>query len=244
MATNAIYLYDNTTGQYNHFIKQSEFNTAIDAKDSEIQNLKSKLMNQSEETKAKEELKNLNNFAGKLYAENEFVDVNIVCNEKTFACHKAVLGCQSAVFKIMIRNKSLNEKPTGVMEIHENDFNSETMEQVLFYIYHGNVQDIKRINTNLLRAADKFEVIGLLEVCAKYLDSNLCPKNALDVLVSAELTNQKALFDSAAIFVRFCTAGKMDKNGAFSEMLEKDPKVIAIVMSKMYDIIDIQDDIE
>ena len=136
----------------------------------------------------------------------------------------------------MIRNKTLTEKQAKVMEISENDFNSETMEQVLFYFYHGNVQDIKMINTDLLRAADKFEVIGLLEVCAKYLDSNLCSKNALDVLVSAELTNQKALFDSAARYARYCNEGKMDKNGAFSEMLEKDPKVIAIVMSKMYDI--------
>ena len=120
------------------------------------------------------------------------------------------------------------------MEINENDVNSETMEQVLFYLYHGNVQDIKRINTDLLRAADKFEVIGLLEVCAKYLESNLlCLANALDVLVSAELINQKSLFDSAAKFAR---KEEMDKNGAFNEMLQKDPKVIAIVMSKMFDV--------
>ena len=204
-------------------------------------------MSQSE-MKAKEELENLrenhDKFAGQLYGEKEFVDLKIICNEKTLDGHKAVLSCRSEVFKTIIRNKTLTEKQAKVMEISENDFNSETMEQVLFYFYHGNVQDIKMINTDLLRAADKFEVIGLLEVCAKYLDSNLCPKNYLDVLVSAELTNQKALFDSAARFVRFCGEGKIDKNGAFSEMLEKDPKVIAIVMSKMYDIIDIQDDIE
>ena len=233
MATQATYLYNINTGLYGHYIQQSEFNTAIDAKDSEIQILKSKL-NQFEMSGMKaKDLENLNNFAGKLYAENEFVDVNIVCIEKTFACHKAVLGCQSEVFKTMIRNKSLTEKQAGVMEINENDVNSETMEQVLFYIYHGNVQDIKRINTDLLRAADKYEVIGLLEVCAKYLESNLCVENALDVLVTAELTNQKALFDSAAKFAR---KGEMKKNGAFNEMLEKDPKVIAIVMSKMFDV--------
>ena len=102
-------------------------NSEIAAKDSEIQNLKSK-MSQSE-MKAKEELdnirENLGNFAGKLYAEKDFADVKIVCNEKTFACHKAVLSCQSKVFKTMIRNKSLTEKQAEVMEINENDFNSE-----------------------------------------------------------------------------------------------------------------------
>ena len=171
--------------------------------------------------------------AGKLYAENEFVDVKIICKEKTFACHKAVLSCHSKVFKTMIRNKSLTEKQTGVMVINENDFNSEAMEQVLFYLYHGNVQDIKMINTDVLRAADKYEVIGLLEVCAKYLESNLSSENALDVLVTAKLTNQKVLFDSAAKFV---LKGKMNKTGAYNEMLEKDPKLIATVMSEMFDV--------
>ena len=191
------------------------------------------------EIKAKEELENLrenhDKFAGQLYGEKEFVDLKIICNEKTLDGHKAVLSCRSEVFKTIIRNKSLTEKQTAVMEISENDFNSETMEQVLFYFYHGNVQDTKMINTDLLRVADKYEVIGLLDICTKYLESNLSLENALDVLVAAELTSQKALFDSAAKFVRE-NPGKMDKTGAYKEMLEKDPKFIAIVMAKMFDI--------
>ena len=54
------------------------------------------------EMKAKKELENLrenlDNFAGQLYEEKEFVDVKIVCNAKTFDCHKAVLSCRSKVF--------------------------------------------------------------------------------------------------------------------------------------------------
>ena len=109
------------------------------------------------------------------------------------------------------------------------------MEQVIFYFYHGSVQDIEMINTDLLRAADKYEAIGLMDICAKYLESNLSLDNALDILVSAELTNQKALFNSAAKFVRK-NQGKMKQTGAYNEMLEKDPNFIAIVMSKIFDI--------
>ena len=72
-------------------------NSEISAKDFEIQNLKSE-MSQSEmsqsEMKAKEKLEslreNLDAFIGKLYSEKYFVDMKIVCNEKTFACDKAV----------------------------------------------------------------------------------------------------------------------------------------------------------
>ena len=191
-------------------------------------------MSQSE-MKAKEELENLNNFAGQLHDEKEFVDVKIVCNEKTFDGHKAVLSCRSEVFKTIIRNKSLTEKQGAVVEINENDFNSETMEQVLFYFYHGNVQNNEMINTDLLRAADKYEVVGLMDICAKYLESNLSLENALDVLVAAELTNQKALFESAAKFVKE-KPGKKKKTGAYKEMAEKDTKIIAIVMTKMLNI--------
>ena len=201
----------------------------IVAQGSEIKNLKS-------EMKAKEELlENLGNSAGKLYAEKDFADVKIVCNQKTFAFHKAVLSCQSKVFKTIIGNKSLTEKQAEVMEINENDFNSDTMEQVFFYFYHGSVQDIEMINTDLLRAADKYEAIGLMDMCAKYLESNISLDNALDILVSAELTNKNALFDTAAKFVRK-NQGKMKQTGAYNEMLEKDPKFIAIVMSKMFNI--------
>jgi hypothetical protein len=106
---------------------------------SEIQNLKSQL-----ENRRVEESENLDTFAGKLYAEKDLADVKIVCKEKTFASHKALLSCHSEVFKTIIRNKSLTEKQAEVMEIEESDFNSEAMEQILFYFYHGKVQNIKK----------------------------------------------------------------------------------------------------
>jgi speckle-type POZ protein len=201
----------------------------IKAKESEIRNLKAEL-------KAKEkDCDNFPSMAEKLYYDKEFADVKIVCVNKTFDCHKAVLSCQSEVFKTMIKNKALTEKQEEVMKIHENDINSDSMEHLLFYVYHGKVRDTQMINTDLLRAADKYNVIGLFDMCVKYLESNLSLENALDVLVSAELINQKNLFDSASRFVRQ-NPGRLNKTGAYKEMFEKDPKFIAIVMSKMLDV--------
>ena len=174
-------------------------NTEIAVKNAKIAATNSEIA--ANNMKIREELENLKEnletFAGKLYAEKDFTDVKIVCDEKTFACHKAVLSCQSKVFKTIIGNKSLTEKQAEVMEIEESDFNSEAMEQILFYFYHGKVQDTKMINTDLLRAADKYETIDLIDMCAKYLESNLSLENALDVLVTAELTHQNGLFGRA-----------------------------------------------
>ena len=153
---------------------------------------------------------------------------------------KVVLSCQREVFKNMIKNKTLIEKQAGVMEMNpmeilENDIDSDSMEQLLLYIYQGKVTESKMLNTDLLMAADKFMVNGLLDLCVKYLKSNLSLENVLDVLVKAELTNQKALFDSASRFVRTNT-GCLKKTSAYNEMIEKDPKFIARVLSKMLDV--------
>ena len=96
-------------------------------------------------------LENSINLAAKLYGQNEFSDVKIVCNGKNFECHKLVLISQSDVFRTMIKNKSLVEKQfEGVMEIYENDFSSDTMEQIMYYLYFQKVKDNKVINTDLM----------------------------------------------------------------------------------------------
>ena len=172
-----------------------DLRSEIEGKDSKIRKLKSKII-------AKEDWENLNGLSGKLYGEKEFADVKIVCSEKTFDCHKAVLSCQSEIFKNMIKNKSLIEKPAAVITIEENDMNSDSMEQLVFYLYYAKVKDTKLVNTGLLMAADKYMVNDLLDLCVKYLKSNISLENVLDILVTAELTNQKVLFDSASRFVR------------------------------------------
>ena len=172
----------------------------------------------------------------KLYAEKEFVDVKILCDEKTFECHKNVLSCQSEVFKTIIINKSLTEEKTGIMEIEETDISSDVMEELLYYFYHDKIDDIKKINLDLLVAADKYMVSGLLGECVEYLKSNLSDQNALDVLVTAEVTNQKDLFEAASRFVGKKNLGSLNKSSTFREMAKYNPTMFTRVFSKMKDV--------
>ena len=172
----------------------------------------------------------------KLYAEKEFVDVKIICDKENFECHKNVLSCQSEVFKTMIMNKSLTEKKTGIMEIEETDISSDVMEELLYYLYHDKVDDVKKINLDLLVAADKYMVSGLLGECVKYFKSNLSDQNALDVLVTAEVTNQKDLFEAASRFVGKKNLGSLNKSNAFREMTKNNPTMFTRVFSKMKDV--------
>lgn len=207
------------------------------AKNSEISALKS----ENSKMKAKQpQLENLINLAENLYGEKDFSDVKIVCGDgKAFLCHKLVLGCQSKVFKTFFKNKSLVEKQSefcfsaeGVMKIEEKDVNSDIMEQLLYYMYFQKVEDNKKINVDLMIAADKFLVKGLFDFCTKFLESNLSVENALDVLIKAELVNQKTLVDAASKFV-FKNLGKVKETSAWEEISKENPALIANLFSQM-----------
>ena len=173
--------------------------------------------------------------AEKLYADKELVDLKILCDGKTFECHKVVLSCQSEVFKTMIKNKDLTETKTGIMKIEERDISYDNMEQLLYYLYHEKIKDISIINPDLLVAADKYIVKGLLDKCSKYFEANLSLQNALDVLVTAEFTNQKNLFEAASRFVGK-NIGSLNKSRAYEDLLKNNPTLIANVLSKMLDV--------
>ena len=187
------------------------------------------------QTLRKEAMAQKLSFREKLYAEKEFVDVKILCDGKSFECHKNVLSCQSEVFKTMIKNKSLTENPPVIMKIEEKDISSDTMEQFLYFMYHETVKDSKKINIELLMLADKYNVSDLLEECSKYFESNLSLENALDLLVAAEITNQKNLFEAASRFV--CkNIGILQKSSAYQDLLKNNPTMLAIVFSNMLDV--------
>ena len=84
-------------------------------------------------------------------------------------------------------------------------------------------------------AADKYNVCGLLDECSKYFEANLSLQNALDVLVTAEFTNQKNLFEAASRFVGK-NIGSLKKSSAYEDLLKKNPTIIANVLSKMLDV--------
>ena len=179
--------YLQTNGQ--SYIKETVYLREMIEQNSEFRALKAN--HSSEITKLKSEMKvneqKWEHFAEKLYGEKEFSDVKIICDDKHFDCHKVVLSSQSEVFKTMFKNKSLIEKQSeGVMKIDEKDVNSDTMEQFLHYLYFQKVKDNKMINTDLMIAADKYNVKELLDFCTKYLESNLSDENALDVLVKGQ----------------------------------------------------------
>ena len=168
--------------------------------------------------------------AKKLFLDKKFTDFKIKCQGKIYECHRCILGSQSNVFEAMF-NMDMKEGASGEVEI--NDVTTETMDILLYYLYHEEVEDTKLVDTNLLFAAEKYNVPGLLKLCVKHLKASLSMDNVLDILLSAHLIpNQEDLFNTASIFV-YENKGKLTKTMEWKEMMETNPKLIANVLSNV-----------
>ena len=98
-------------------------------------------------------------------------DFTIICNDKSFKCHKVVLGCKSNIFKAAFNSKSSYETKTATVKI--NDFEPETIETMISFIYFGKIENTEKITSDLLRLADRYNIIGLVELITDYLKENL-----------------------------------------------------------------------
>ena len=160
----------------------------------------------------------------------KFMDFKIICEDKTFECHKAVLSSQSDVFDAMFTNMNMNEANSGEVEIE--DFKADAIETMIDFLYKQEIKD-DLINTQLLLAADKYNIKKLMKLCCQKLKMKLSIENALDILLCADLTNQQDLINAASEFLRK-NAGKLVKTSFWIQKEKTNPKLINDLFSKAF----------
>ena len=74
----------------------------------------------------------------------------------------------------------------------------------------------------ILYAADKYNVPGLVEICATFLKCNLSIDNALEVLVASYHLNHKDLFKAVTNFV-YENKEQLANTGSWREMINTNP---------------------
>ena len=84
-------------------------------------------------------------------------DLIIHCEEETFPCHSVLLKARSLFFSRMLEG--------GVKEINIDEIKPEIMDDVIKYIYTGQVSIPRDRLVELVIAGDKFELPGFLAKC-------------------------------------------------------------------------------
>ena len=114
-------------------------------------------------------------------------------SSKEFRVHRAILAARSNVFRMMLFSGSGSGEGVMVCEVPE-----EALEQVIQFIYTGqlanNLPDIQ----SLCFAADKFRLDKLMElICNRLRTVKLEDEEVADVFIASHLHSQETLFDVA-----------------------------------------------
>ncbi len=123
---------------------------------------------------------------GDLFTDKQLSDVKIECVGQTFDCHQTILAARSPVFMAMFQS-NMREKETKKVAI--DDFKAEVVSEMLNFIYTGKVsgKDISKIATELLAAADKYQLELLKKLCEERLCSSLKVTNCVEYLVVGDM---------------------------------------------------------
>ena len=115
----------------------------------------------------------------------QFTDVTIDCQGKMFHCHKAILAGRSPVLEAMF---SSNFKEGMGNKVEVKDIAPDIIEEMLRFIYSGEVWNLKEVAANLLVAAEKYQVTDLKNLCEESLCVNITLDNVLDTLEQTSTT--------------------------------------------------------
>jgi BTB/POZ domain len=129
------------------------------------------------------EKKSETNGFGCILGDKEFSDVTFIAGDEEIPAHKALLVAKSPVFATMFKSK-MKEEQTNRIEITEE---ADVFEELLRFIYTGNVENLDTNAEDLLAASDKYGIDQLKSLCELELVGQLNASNALQRLVLADL---------------------------------------------------------
>ena len=107
-----------------------------------------------------------------------FCDVTVAVKGKEFKAHKPVLAAASPFFLSLLES-DMRESNEQLIRIELEEATAAVMEEVLKYIYTGNVSVTEESGHNLIATADYLLMPGLKTAACDFLRKNLIPDNCL-----------------------------------------------------------------
>jgi len=125
-------------------------------------------------------------------------DFSIVCEDQSFPCHEAILRARSPVLDRMFQQKM---KESISRKLCIADMKKETTSILIKYLYTGEVpRDVENLS-ELIYAADKYNISELLELCYDKVPDD--DEKIVDILLAAERHNLVDL--TKVVLDRFAT---------------------------------------
>ncbi|GBM11925.1 TD and POZ domain-containing protein 1 [Araneus ventricosus] len=171
-----------------------------------------------------ESLTTLKDDLNSLFKEEILCDTKLKTANATFPAHALVLSARSSVFKSMFTT-DMKEKTNKCVDI--DDLDDDAVRRMLLFMYSDTLDDLEYESAkSLYFAADKYNIVSLLQRCSNFLKQNLLQSNCCDILLLADKHQDKDLKDAVQDYI-----AKNDEAVLFSDewkILEKNHPQLTI----------------
>ncbi|XP_029475707.1 kelch-like protein 3 isoform X2 [Rhinatrema bivittatum] len=133
-----------------------------------------------------------------LYQAQVLCDASLVVGGRCFPCHRVVMAAVSPYFQAMF-SSPLKESRDG--EVQLQDVSPSVIQDVLTYIYTGQVMLTLHTAEQLFSTASRLQVLPLLDHCCRFFVRSLSLQNCLEIYALAFSHNKQCLLHVALTYV-------------------------------------------
>jgi len=169
--------------------------------------------------------KQITNDLDDILSNKDFSDVIVICGDSKFHCHKVFLAARSPVFKAML---TVDMKEKNSSEVHIEDVTADVMEELLQFIYKGKSSNFDKYVTDLLFAADKYQIDSLKEQCEKKLISSIESGNCFSLLIIGDTCSQNLKKSASEFLIK--NRGSIE----YKDSLVNHPSLMNELLSKVF----------
>ncbi|KAJ8680723.1 hypothetical protein QAD02_016510 [Eretmocerus hayati] len=141
--------------------------------------------------------------------------ISLVVGTEIFQAHRDILMNKSLVFKAMF-STDMVESRKDLVRI--NDFEPHIVQEMLYYMYTTNVQNMSQNVYELFKIAHQYDIPGLCKKCEGYLESNISDSTLIDTLKIAKRYSLENLQKNVEAVLKSNEA-RLANDGDFSKAL-------------------------
>lgn len=168
-----------------------------------------------------------------LFTSNDLSDVTLTVCERSFKAHKLILAIHSPVFLAMFKPNMTEVKMKEIHnEVKITKVTPRALEEMLRFMYTGEVMDIETIALSLLKAADKYKVVRLKAICEEELYKSITVMNAANILVDADKYSANQLKPRVLTFMASFTTD-VTATAGFQQMIQFHPHLVVEMLHEL-----------
>ena len=164
-----------------------------------------------------------------MFEEKCFYDVVLIVEDNKIKAHKCVLATASPIFTKMFKenaNQGINRAITM------SDLSFKVATELLRFIYTKKVENLDDVAHDLLKAAHKYEIPELGNICEKSLCKNINLTNALKFLRTVKAITGSTLKECVLDFIAK-NRESFSENKEFKAVVKSDPELMELLFDKL-----------